>query len=212
MATTTTRLSLRKPADDDTVDVKTDISDNMDTIDNNIGFERRTDFPTSPYTGKTVMRSDQGDRCYVYDGTNWEEVLVVSSIMAPQTSTSLSERNTTSQTYTNLEPTVELTFVAPPSGAIYVTVIAALESVSPASAGASYEIRETNVSGSVVIAAADSRGVSVQDDHFVRCSSRSVATGLTAGNTYYIRLLCRTSANTATFFQRGLLIEPVLKI
>lgn len=36
MATTTTKLSLRKPATSDTVDVETDIGDNMDILDNAI--------------------------------------------------------------------------------------------------------------------------------------------------------------------------------
>jgi hypothetical protein len=76
MATTTTRLSLRKPEDstpDDPVDVTTDISDNMDKIDTAAGMERVAAFPGAPYIGKPVMRSDQDDRLYVYNGTSWLE-------------------------------------------------------------------------------------------------------------------------------------------
>lgn len=71
MATTTTRLSLRKPENADFVNVTTDISDSMDTIDAAIGFNRVTAFPASPYTGKPVLRSDLSDNAFVYNGTVW---------------------------------------------------------------------------------------------------------------------------------------------
>lgn len=71
MATTTTRLSLRKPANSDFVNVTTDISDSMDTIDAAIGFNRVAAFPGSPYTGKPVLRSDLSDNAFVYNGTVW---------------------------------------------------------------------------------------------------------------------------------------------
>lgn len=212
MATTTTRLSLRKPATSDTVNVTTDISNNMDTLDTAAGFERRTDFPTSPFTGKAVMRSDQSDRCYVYDGTDWEEVLIRSAIMAAQQDFDGTDVTTTSDTYVSLSPAVEITFVAPPSGAVFVTVTANLECVSPSSAFASWEIRETNSSGTIVHSATDDvKSVCQQADSLHQGSTRAMAGNLTAGSTYYCRVMCRsTTSNTASFFYRGLLIEPVL--
>lgn len=214
MATTTTRLSLRKPATTDNVNVTTDISNNMDTLDTAAGFERRTDFPSSPFTGKAVMRSDQSDRCYVYDGTNWEEVLIVSAIMKAQHDWDGTDVTTTSSSYTSLSPAVEITFVAPPSGAVYVTVSANLECVSPSSAFASWEMRETNSSGTIKHSATDDvKAVAQQADAFHQGEMRSIASGLTAGDTYYARVMCRsTTSNTASFFYRGLLIEPVLNI
>lgn len=74
MATTTTRLSLRKPATSDLVNVTTDISNNMDTIDAAVGFERLGAFPGAPYTGKPVMRSDLSDRLFAYNGSLWTKV------------------------------------------------------------------------------------------------------------------------------------------
>lgn len=212
MATFTTRMNLRKPDTSDTVNVETDINDSMDIIDLHTGFERRGDFPSSPFTGKAVMRSDQSDRCYIYDGSNWEEVLVLSSLMSPQSAGNATEVTTTSTSYVNLNPAVSITFTAPASGAIYVTITAALEAVTPSSSLATYEVRETNASGSIVTPANDVNGVAVQDDSFVRCSNRTVVSGLTPGGTYFIRVVCRTSANTSVFFHRALLIEPVLKV
>lgn len=212
MATTTSRLSLRKPDPSDTVNVETDLNDNYDAIDTHMGFERRTDFPATPFTGKTVMRSDQGDRCYIYDGSTWEEVLVRSAIMGAQQAFSGTDVNTTSTSYTSLSPAVELTFVCPPSGAIFVTVSAHVEAVDPSTGFASYEIRETNSSGTVVHTATDDvKAVVCQSDHFIGASTRSmIGSPMVPGNTYYIRVMCRASANTASFFYRGLLIEPVL--
>lgn len=214
MATTTTRLNLRKPATSDTVNVTTDISNNMDTLDTAAGFERRTDFPSSPFTGKAVMRSDRSDRCYVYDGTNWEEVLIRSAIMAVQQDFDETQVTTTSTSYTSLSPAVEITFVAPPSGAVIVTVTANLECVSPSSAFASWEMRETDSSGTIKHSATDAvKAVCQQDDSLHQGSTRALASGLTAGTTYYVRVMCRsTSSNTATFFYRGLMVEPVLNI
>lgn len=71
MATTTTKLSLRKPDTTDTVNVETDLNDNYDIIDTEMGTEVRTSFPASPYTGKLVMRSDLQNRIYSYNGTGW---------------------------------------------------------------------------------------------------------------------------------------------
>lgn len=71
MATFTTRLGLRKPATSDAVNVTTDISDSMDTIDAAVGFESRTSFPGSPYTGKPIFRTDQSHQPYFYNGTEW---------------------------------------------------------------------------------------------------------------------------------------------
>lgn len=71
MATSTTRLALRKPAGADNVNVTTDISENMDKIDAAATFERLSSFPGTPFTGKTVQRSDLDDRPYYYNSTEW---------------------------------------------------------------------------------------------------------------------------------------------
>lgn len=62
MATTTTRLALRKPAGTDTVNVATDINASMDTIDTVVGFTNASSStrPSTPFTGQGVLESDTG--------------------------------------------------------------------------------------------------------------------------------------------------------
>lgn len=80
MATNTPKLGLRKPEVSDLVDVVADLGDNYDKIDAAVGFEIVTAFPSAPPAGKGVMRSDDGYRSYLYNGTSpasggWVEFL-----------------------------------------------------------------------------------------------------------------------------------------
>lgn len=212
MATTTTRLSLRKPDTTDTVNVETDLNDNYDTIDTEMGAQAVASNPSSPYTGKIIMRSDDDNRVYIYNGASWQEALIVENIMAAQQVVSASDVTTSSTSYTSLSPEVGITFVAPPSGKVYVTVSGALECSGFGTAFLSYEIRDDNVSGAVVIAADDDyQAIAQQEDKFSQGSARHMAS-LTAGETYYCRLMSRATSGTASFFNRVLLIEPVLKV
>lgn len=76
MATTTPRLTLRKPQGviggvDDIVNVQTDIADSMDKIDTAVGGDSGIAFPGSPFPGKFFVRTDQGMRLYWWSGTAW---------------------------------------------------------------------------------------------------------------------------------------------
>jgi len=72
MATSTTRLSLIKPAFTDTVDIS-DINSNMDDIDAAIGASVVTSGtrPASPYTGQVIYQTDTSSS-FVYDGSAWQ--------------------------------------------------------------------------------------------------------------------------------------------
>lgn len=72
MATTTTRLGIRKPAGSDLVSVATDINGSMDVLDSAVGYERLGAFPGAPYSGKPVMRTDLSDHKFVWNGTIWK--------------------------------------------------------------------------------------------------------------------------------------------
>jgi|SRR6267154_2232158 len=69
MSTTTPRLSLLKAAPSDVVDVVADIDDAFDKIDAAVGFQPVTAFPGSPYSGKSIQRTDLGDKPYFYQAT-----------------------------------------------------------------------------------------------------------------------------------------------
>jgi len=75
MATSTTRLSLIKPAFTDTVDIS-DINSNMDDIDAAIGASVVTSGtrPASPYTGQVIYQTDTSSS-FVYDGSAWQSLV-----------------------------------------------------------------------------------------------------------------------------------------
>lgn len=211
MATFTTKLGLRKPAPTDVVNVTTDISDSMDIIDAEMGIELRSSFPASPYLGKTITRTDLSYRTFFWDGGAWRELLAVSAVMPSVQDTDATDITVTSTTYTTGTPVVDLFFTAPVSGKVFVTVTAALEAAAPSTIYVSYEVRETDASGTIVSGTSDEiKAVIQQEDKFHQGSTRSMVSGLTPGSTYYCRLMQKVSANAGTCFYRGLLIEPAI--
>jgi hypothetical protein len=72
MASTTTRLGLRKPAPSDAVDVTADLDNNWDVLDAAAGTTvcTSTSRPSAPYIGQTIRETDTGF-AYVWDGTTW---------------------------------------------------------------------------------------------------------------------------------------------
>lgn len=148
---------------------------------------------------------------WVYDGTNWVYTEPGTN-SPPQQGFDGTTITTTSTTYVAGSPLVEATFLAPPSGKVYITVSGQSECAAPSSSQISFEVRNTNSAGSVVLAASDDRMVGMQEDKWSAGSRRHLLTGLTAKNQYYARSMHRTSnaANTATVFTRGILVEPVL--
>jgi hypothetical protein len=69
MSTVTPRLGLLKAAYTDPVDVVADIDAAYDTLDTAASMQPAVAFPGSPYTGKTVQRTDLGDKPYYYQAT-----------------------------------------------------------------------------------------------------------------------------------------------
>lgn len=215
MATTTPRLVLRKPATSDIVNVVSDINDNMDKIDAATGFERLAAFPATPHTGKGVIRSDQSDRAYVWNGTAWKELIVIENLTAvQQVDETADETGITSTTFIAGTASLSTTFVAPPSGKVAITVRAATENSDVGTTTpVSFEVRNDNVGGTVVFAANDSDSVASQGPQFIQASIRTIVTGLTFGNTYFVRTMHKRSGTggTGSIFSRGLIIEPVLR-
>lgn len=210
MATTTTRLTLRKPATSDVVNVVTDLNNNYDKIDTEMGFEGRASAPGAPYTGKTYFDSVTG-RFYVYNGAQWREFVMVHNIPSPVYASDTVGGTATNKSYGITIVPVNLTFTAPRSGSVYVTVTAALEAATADTCYVSYEVRETNVSGNIVsVVTDDIKAVAQQDGFNHQGSTRSLVTGLTPGATYYARLLSRCVVTSYDVFFSGLLVEPVM--
>lgn len=79
MATTTTRLGLRKPAGSDTVSVTTDLDNNYDKIDSSIGATPCTAStrPSTPFQGQLIYETDT-KRLLAHNGSSpasagWEQ-------------------------------------------------------------------------------------------------------------------------------------------
>lgn len=144
-----------------------------------------------------------------YDGAAWQ-FKEPGNLCPPVQSVTATSATTASTSFVS-GTNVEVTFTAPPTGKVYVTVSGATECTAPSSSQLSFEMRQTNVSGAVVVAADDGNGVGQQEDKWSQGSGRVLITGLTPRSTYYARCMMRaSSAVTATFFRRGILVEPVL--
>lgn len=118
-------------------------------------------------------------------------------------------------------PVCGTTFVAPPSGKVYITVSGHLQgNASGSLAYLSYEVRDggTIGSGTVIQAALTDRGVAVGSTVTGLSAARAslsrrtiVATGLTPGSTYNIRTMhLLAGSGSISIFSRELLVEPVL--
>lgn len=168
-------------------------------------------FPTgTAIRGQQFKYWDTGE-IWQYDGATWK-FTEPGSQCPPVSAFNGTDVTTTSTSFVAGSPLVEGTFVAPPSGKVYITVSSAPECDAPSSATCSFEVRLTNSAGAVILAAADDRGVGVQENNWAQASYRHLLTGLTPRVTYYARTMHRSSnaAATATFFTRGILVEPVL--
>lgn len=125
-----------------------------------------------------------------------------------------------SNSWAALTPVVGVTFTAPPSGSVIITVGgAASASANGNSAELGYEVRAgaTIGSGTVVLAADPTRAVSgaravnTGAAATIGGSHRRMLTGLTAGASYNARVMARVfSAGAGATTARAILVEPVL--
>jgi hypothetical protein len=125
-------------------------------------------------------------------------------------------------TYVSGSPVVGTTFVAPPTGKVYVTVSGRIQCQTASNTVyLSFEVRtgSTIGSGTVITAAEARRSVGVGGNAtgftFSRVvgSYRYLLTGLTPGDTYNARTMHAAqgpASAAANFYSRDLLIEPVL--
>jgi hypothetical protein len=133
-------------------------------------------------------------------------------LMDPVQVSSQTNITTTSQTFAALSSPLALTFIAPASGSVWVNLDCALETNDAATAAyCGFEIRNTNISGSQVVAANDSDACQCQGSNFASFGKRVLVTGLTPGNLYFIRDMGRVGgAFTASFFYRKINVEGVI--
>lgn len=119
---------------------------------------------------------------------------------------------TGSATYVTFSTTpIQITFVAPATGSVWVTTIARLEAAT-GTAGFfyTYQIRNNNASGSIVVNPNDGHANQVQNDSYVQADVRSLVTGLTPGNTYFLEDVVKssTAGQIGSVFYREIIVEP----
>ncbi len=111
------------------------------------------------------------------------------------------QTDVSSTSYIAGTPTVETTFVAPPSGAVLLSVgLSARDNTSNNRVHLAPEVRVGSVAGAVVLAAnVVTRGVGVPGGipNYVYRARTTVVSGLTPGTTYYARTLHKVSGGTS---------------
>lgn len=118
---------------------------------------------------------------------------------------------TTSTTYTTTGAVVEVYFTAPPSQAVLLTVGGRLRSGTAGNQTyLGVEVRNTNSGGSIVSAVSDNDALMTSSGNHVQASTSRRVGGLTPGNTYYARLLHKTTAGTGNIDRRRLIVIPSL--
>lgn len=171
-------------------------------------------FPPAPRTG-SQMKFWPSQATFVWSGSVW------SPQGAPGQPSVLTNINSTPITgglptsFSAGSPIVSLTMVAPPSGSIITTVwMRGVHNTAGEGVLCSFEVRVTNSSGSVFLAAADDRSVQAADHGPAYGGHadlwRHTVTGLTPGTTYYFRTMHRgTTTADATIARRYLYLESV---
>lgn len=150
------------------------------------------------------------------DPTSWLLLGSVGQATAPSAVVSFSAVSgvsTTSTTFVSTSTIVEVSFVAPGSGAVIVMwrgyVFAS--GGSPAVLAPETRLGEDFVTGIVFEAATDGVSISASSGIADRRGSSHHVTGLTAGLTYTVRLMQRSAsgASTANFGDREIIVLPV---
>jgi hypothetical protein len=121
-------------------------------------------------------------------------------------------QNIASTTFIAGTPTVSVTFTAPTSGAVLISVGVAGADSAGNRIHVAPEVRQNNVSGTVVLSAdVTSRGVGLPGESTanVHRSRTTLLTGLTPGGTYFARTMHKVSGgNTADIAVREIVVTP----
>jgi hypothetical protein len=176
--------------------------------------------PSSPPEGMLVYETDT-DVISVYKGAAWKRYAVdVETNTALQDEDSTTISGVTSTSFIPGSPVVQVTFVAPPSGKVVITVTGSVSESSNGNKGQlGWELRAGVVvgSGTLITATsnnrcvATSKAVVASGPAEITASNRYMKTSLTPGDSYHVFTAHRTTpAGTMTVDYRHLLVEPVL--
>lgn len=223
----TTSRGYRYPASSAAPNVPLDLANLASDLDTDVGNVAKTGTivctsvtrPSSPVAGQKIWQTDTSSEM-VWTGSAWRRTGVFdvetigNGVITEGTSVAVS-----STSFIAGSPVCGLTFVAPPSGAVYVTVSGTISCASNGNEiSLSWELRTGNVvgSGSAVYSASTARcitagrAVNTGAAALNSASRRYRAGSLTAGSSYNVRTMHYVTGGTGTVDYRELLIEPVL--
>lgn len=163
--------------------------------------------PAAPTDGMQIYETDTR-KIRRYDGTSAAWWLWPQSMQEGNDATNIT--GITSTAYIAGSPACSTTFAGPASGQGLVTVGAHIEGQATEKAvWVAYEIRLTNSSGTVIHPANDDEAVLMQGVDNLKASYSSMVSGLTVGQTYYIRTMHKVdAATTGSVFQRRITWLP----
>jgi hypothetical protein len=173
--------------------------------------------PASPRTPTVIFNRATG--CLeIWNGTAW---VTPPSGLAPVTDSDDTDVSTTSTSFVAGSPAFGVTFVAPPSGKVYLTLTAYFgQTTNQKEAIVSEAVRTGGTIGSGSLVGSGANGnralvcgeaVNASAPARMQASRRRLVTGLTAGSTYNARVeMATTSGGGCEVYYRELLVEPVL--
>ncbi len=164
---------------------------------------------TNPLTGQLAIATSTA-QVYRYNGTVWVTYPTFGTVAVDVLNTSRGSTIATSYTSalsTSTDDPITLTFTAPTSGAVWVTVSARIDPAGEAFA--TFQIA-TSPGGVVTVAANDARAVSSSWNGPVRATRRCYVAGLTAGQLYSCTMMFRVQSGLAEFDGNDLIVEPSL--
>ncbi len=124
-----------------------------------------------------------------------------------QSTTNATPGTTTSTSYTDTltgSGTVSLSFTAPPSGSVAVTVRAAMDN-----SGGNYTSVAFRLSGASARASSDNDQAYIQGTDECTDEAMTIVTGLTAGGAYTATMQHKVTAGTGTYNFRRISVRPI---
>lgn len=207
MATSTTRLQLLKPAIDDTVNVVTQLDNNFDIIDTNIGAQPCTTStrPGSPYPGQQIFETDIGAVC-IWDSVNSKWVQTNSTVKSNEVATL--ETLTGNNVFSNLTTVGPSVTIYAHKGQTFEISIGLRMFNSVQASGHSAQVG-FDISGTETIAASTSHCVEtlITSDITQSKTFTYTANNVEGNRTITCKYRINTSTDTATFLFRTLVVR-----
>ena len=158
---------------------------------------------TQTLSGKTYVDPViQGDAVFSASAT------VDIPTLAPVQNQNNTTLEVTATTYGTSTDPMTATVVCPPSGAIRVDIFSRMYATANETVWLSFEVRETDGSGTVILAENNARAMQVFGANGQSVAFSYIVDSLTPGTTYFFRLKHKVSSGIGTYGNRVLIVSP----